>query len=262
MPQALVEKYRPSHFPPVRYTEEEHETWSILIRRFAEMIPDHMCQEYLDAYARMDFPVDRIPSLAEVEKQLRKFSDWRIARAGGIVPDEDFYGLFAAKAFPANDFIRSRADIDYTPAPDIFHELVGHVPALTDPALADFTRKLGDFAFAVSRRHGAKQLVPLARIYWFTLEFGLMDTAKGVKIFGAGFAPGEMRFAATDAVEKRPFRIDEVAMTAYSYWEMQKKLFVIDGFEDLNRQFDGWIARFDPATDWGDNPKGSGGSAA
>lgn len=256
----LMLQPRPSRFPPVSYTKEEQETWSILIRRFWEMIPEYMCRDYLDGFDRMDFPLDRIPLLAGVEAQLQKFSGWQIERVNGLIPNDEFYGLFAQKKFPSNDFIRARKDIDYTPSPDIFHEIVGHVPMLTNPFFGDFTHHVGQFATKVMREYGADKLTPIARIYWFTLEFGLIDTDEGVRIFGAGFAPGEMRHALTSAVEKRPFIVDEVARTAYNYWEMQNKLFVIKSFDDMVAQFDNWCAHFDPDVDYGQNPNENGNS--
>jgi len=241
-------------FPPVAYTPEEHETWQILVHRFAAMIPHYMCQEYLDGYQKMAFPEDRIPTLQEVQNRLQQYSDWTVRRVNGIVPDAEFYGAFADKSFPSNDYIRTRQDIDYTPHPDIFHEIVGHVPILTNPAMAAFTQKLGAFAKQLLATHGPAMLTPLARIYWYTLEFGLINTAQGVKILGAGFAPGEMRHAFTDQVQRLPFDIAAVALHPYNYWEMQATLFVVDTLEDMNHQFDAWAASFNPATDWGVNP--------
>jgi phenylalanine-4-hydroxylase len=249
----LSDKYKPSQFPATNYTEADVQTWRTLLKRYTDMIPLHMCEEYLDGFAKMQFPMDRIPSLTEVEGRLRQFSDWRVARVFGLVPDEDFYGLFAEKIFPSNDFIRKPEDIDYTPSPDIFHEVIGHIPMLTNKFMADFTQKLGQFTVDAVKKHGLKVLTPISRIYWFTLEFGLIETPQGTKIFGAGFAPGEMQHALTDAVEKRPFNIDEIAMFSYKNYEMQDTLFVAKSFEDMTVQFDNWSKRFDPNADWGIN---------
>jgi phenylalanine-4-hydroxylase len=244
----------PLLYPPVHYTDEDQGTWQILLRRFADMIPKHMCREYLQGFERMQFPMDDIPLLADMDRRLHALSGWRIRRVNGIVPDAEFYGSFARRIFPSNDFLRARKDIDYTPAPDIFHEIVGHVPMLTHPLFAGFTRKIGQFALKVLAASGTGSLVPLARIYWFSLEFGLIETPQGPKILGAGFAPGEMQHALTDQVTMRPFLIDEVAMFPYNYWEMQNTLFVIKDLDDLNHQFDRWAGRFNPDTDWGVNP--------
>lgn len=241
-------------FTPVIYTKENRETWSILIRRFWEMIPHYMCPEYLEGFDRLQFPIDRIPSLGEIERRLRDHSDWQIEQVDGIIPNDEFYGLFGQKRFPCNTFIRGASEIDYTPSPDIFHEIVGHVPMLTHPFFADFTHKVGQFATKVMNEYGPDKLTPIARIYWFTLEFGLVETPEGVRIFGAGFAPGEMRQALTSAVEHRPFIAEEVAHTQYNYWEMQKKLFIVKSFDDMVAQFDEWSAHFDPSVDYGHNP--------
>jgi phenylalanine-4-hydroxylase len=249
----LSEKYNPSQFPATHYTEADQQTWKTLLQRYTDMIPHHMCQDYLDGFAKMQFPMDRIPSLTEVENRLRAHSNWRVARVFGLVPDEDFYGLFAESVFPSNDFIRKPEDIDYTPSPDIFHEVIGHIPMLTNPFMSDFTRKLGQFAVKAFKDYGAKALIPISRIYWFTLEFGLIETSQGVKIFGAGFAPGEMQHALTDEVEKLPFDIDKVSMFSYKNYEMQNTLFVAKSFEDMTQQFDRWAANFNPDQEWGIN---------
>lgn len=241
-------------FPTPVYTEEDHGTWRILLDRYNSLIPHFMCRDYLDAFERMQFPLDRVPLLKDVDARLQLLSDWRVMRVNGIVPDDEFYGHFAAKRFPCNDFLRKRENIDYTPEPDIFHEVIGHLPMLTVPDFAAFTSKIGQFAMKVLDQCGPRGLVPVARIYWFSLEFGLIETPQGVKIIGAGFGPGEMRQALTDKVEKRPFLIDDVARFPYNYWEMQKTLFVIKDLDDLNAQFDSWAAAFDPSIDWGHNP--------
>ncbi len=218
------------------------------------MIPEHMCDTYLSCFYKMDYPKHRVPLLSEVENQLQKYSDWRLQRVNGLTPNADFYDMMSDRIFPSNDFIRARKDIDYTPAPDIFHETVGHVPILIDPRMAEYSHKFGLFGKKILEKYGAKKLVPLGRLYWFTIEFGLMDTPKGPRIYGAGFAPGEMVHALSDRVEKRAFNMDEVAHFGYRYDHMQETLFVIDSFDDMVRQFDDWCDRFDPDHDFGQNP--------
>jgi phenylalanine-4-hydroxylase len=246
----IPEGYVPSVFPVVNYTAEEHETWQILLSRYMDMAPHFMCDEYLNWLAHMSYPKDRIPTLGEIESQMRKVSDWRLVRVHGLTPNDVFYPLLSARVFPCNDFIRARKDLEYTPSPDLFHEMVGHVPMLLDPFMQSYTHKFGVFGHYLMQHFGAEKLVPLARLYWFTAEFGLIDTPQGAKIFGAGFAPGEMAQALSDKVERRAFNVDEVVHTPYNYWEMQKTLFVIDSFEDMARQFDEWMMRFDPAEKW------------
>lgn len=244
----------PPRLPRVIYTQENRETWSTLIRRFWAMIPNYMCQEYLDAFDRMEFPIDHVPYLGDVENRLRQYSDWHIEAVDGLTPSDEFFGLLAQKKFPSNTFIRGAHEIDYTPSPDIFHEVVGHVPMLTNPFVAEFTHQIGQIATRVLQEHGPDKLTPITRIYWFTLEFGLIDTPDGVRIFGAGFGPGEMQQALTASVEKKPFIVEDVARTPYNYWEMQKKLFVISSFQDMAAQFHEWADRFDPSVDYGRSP--------
>ncbi len=241
-------------FPPVTYSDEENETWKILLDRYTQMIPDHMCETYLSCFHKMNYPKDRIPLLSEVDSQLHLYSDWRLQRVNGLTPNAEFYNMMASRIFPSNDFIRARKDIDYTPSPDIFHETVGHVPILIDPFMAEFSYKFGIFGKKILEKYGAKKLIPLGRLYWFTVEFGLINTAAGPRIYGAGFAPGEMVHALSDKVQKRSFNVDEVAHFGYRYDQMQDTLFVIDSFKDMVAQFDDWCARFDPEHDFGKNP--------
>lgn len=253
----LLQKYTPSRFPYVAYTAAEHETWRTLLARYKALIPHYMCEEYLEAFERMRFPTDRIPGLDEVEEQLMKFSDWRLARVHGLIPNDDFYGLFAERIFATNDFIRDGQDIDYTPSPDIFHEVIGHLPMLTNKHMADFTQEIGEFALEVTAKYGADKLVPLSRIYWFTLEFGLINTHDGLRIYGAGFAPGEMKHCMTDQVQKRAFDAEAAAMTPFNFWQMQDQLFVVDSLEEVVVGFRHWMKHFDPTKDYGRNPKKS-----
>jgi phenylalanine-4-hydroxylase len=246
--------YPPGTFPNIAYTDEENGTWEILLARYLEMAPSHLCQESLNCLTKMNYPRNRIPLLAEVNAQLTAQSDWCLQRVSGLTPNAVFYDMMASKVFPSNDFIRLRKDIDYTPAPDIFHETVGHVPILLNPFMSAYSHQFGVFGKEILEKFGPKKLVPLGRIYWFTVEFGLINTPQGPRIYGAGFAPGEMKHALSDAVEKRPFNIDEVAHFGYRYDKMQDTLFVIDSFEDMANQFKDWCARFDPTHDFGPNP--------
>lgn len=229
-------------FPQVDYTEENARTWTALLLRYKELIPQCMCPQYQIQFDRISYRTDRIPLLKDVDTILRQSNGWRLVRVDGITPDEIFYQLLADRIFPSNDFIRDFKDIDYTPKPDLFHELVGHVPMLLDPIISSFSQKLGASLPFLSDRLGDQAKKILSRIYWFTIEFGLIQTDQGPRIFGAGFAPGEMKRVINHDIRLMPFKIEDVMNHSYNFWEMQQDLYVVESFEDMTQQFDRWLS--------------------
>jgi phenylalanine-4-hydroxylase len=147
----------------------------------------------------------------------------------------------AARHFPSTDFIRKPEEIGYTPAPDMFHDLLGHAPLLTNPRFCAFFERFGQIAAKAFRlQHDA--CVWLPRIYWYTVEFGLIREAEGLRIYGAGIvsSPDEVLYSLSDTTEKLPFRIESMIAEPYDVWHMQKRLFVIDSFDQLENVFSSW----------------------
>ncbi len=223
------------------YTAEEHETWRIMYARQRALLPTHACQEFLDGMAQLKFPDDRIPALRDVSRELDKATGWTLARSPGLLHEKDFFELLARRVFPSTDYIRPRTELDYTPAPDLFHDIFGHCPMITLPAFANFYQRIGQ---AAAKAEGDVR-VGLVRIYWFTVEFGLVHQNGKDLIYGNGIASSfaEAKNSLTDAVEKRPFIPDKVAQQPYDIWHMQPILFVIDSFEHLEQSFDDWARR-------------------
>jgi len=223
------------------YTAEEHETWRLLYARQRELLPGRATDEYLAGLSHMGFPEDTIPSLRAASAVLEETTGWRVARVPGLLHEEDFFEHLARRVFPSTDYIRPRREMDYTAAPDLFHDVFGHMPMITHPAFADFYQRLGAAALA-ARGDDRRRL---ERFYWFTVEFGLVRTRGGLRVYGNGILSSyaETRHSLTDAVTKLPFDADRIAEQDYDVWHLQPLLFVIDSFEQLVEGFDLWARR-------------------
>lgn len=227
-------------YPP--YSEEEHRLWRELIARQAHLLPGRAADEFLSGLEELDLDRARIPALADVSRKLQKATGWRIARTPGLLDPHDFFSHLARRIFPCTDYIRSRAEMDYTPAPDCFHDIFGHTPMIMHPRFADFYQRIGQAALACKDPQVEEGLT---RIYWFTVEFGLVKNRGGLRIYGNGIISsyGETQHSLTDKVTLRPFDPDVVAATPYDIWHFQELLFVIDSFDHLGDAFDSWAKR-------------------
>ena len=223
------------------YPPEDQETWSLLFKRQRELLPGRACQEYLDGLALMEFPEHRIPYLGDVGRVLQRTTSWQVARVPGLLFEGDFFSRLARRVFPSTDYIRPRHELDYTPAPDLFHDIFGHTPMITNPSFADFYQKIGEASLNAKGEDRRR----LERIYWFTVEFGLIHTSHGMRIYGNGIISSfaETRHSLTDKVEKRPFNLEKIAEQDYDVWHMQQLLFVIDSFEQLEQGFYAWARK-------------------
>jgi phenylalanine-4-hydroxylase len=223
------------------YSAEDHETWRLLYARQRELLPGRAADEYLAGLERMQFPEDTIPSLRAASAVLNETTGWTVARVPGLLHEEDFFAHLARRVFPSTDYIRPRSEMDYTAAPDLFHDVFGHMPMITHPAFAAFYQRLGAAALA-ARGDDRRRL---ERFYWFTVEFGLIRTPHGLRIYGNGILSSfaEARHSLTDAVAKLPFDADRIVEQDYDVWHLQPLLFVIDSFDQLVEGFDGWAKR-------------------
>ena len=220
------------------YSDEEQETWKILFKRQKELLPGRAAQEYMDGLDILNFPDDKIPYLGDVGKILQKTTNWQVARVPGLLFEGDFFSRLARRVFPSTDYIRPRHELDYTPAPDLFHDIFGHTPMITNPAFANFYQKIGE----ASMNAQGKDRRRLETIYWFTVEFGLIQTPDGMRIYGNGIISSykETMHSLTDKVEKRPAVLDKMCEQEYDVWHLQPLLFVIDSFEKLEQDFYDW----------------------
>ena len=189
----------------IAYTEEEHETWNILFERQVGLVRGRACNEFIDGLDILRLPSDRIPQLDELNKSLEKTTGWGVARVPALISFDRFFNLLANRQFPVATFIRTREELDYLQEPDIFHEIFGHCPLLTNPDFAEFTATYGRLGLAASK----EERVYLARLYWLTVEFGLVETIQGLRIYGGGILSsyGETCYALeSDKPLREPFK--------------------------------------------------------
>jgi phenylalanine-4-hydroxylase len=215
------------------YSAEEHDRWNRLFARQAKLLPNRACDAFLEAKARLELSRAGIPDFADLSNRLCALTGWRVVAVAGLIPDEVFFDHLANRRFPAGAFIRPEEELDYLEEPDVFHDIFGHVPLLANPVYAAFIEAYGKGGRRAIERG---QLHHLARLYWYSVEFGLMATPKGLRIFGAGIlsSPAETIFALEDASPNRvAFDLERVMRTKYIIDDFQQTYFVVDKFEQL-----------------------------
>jgi phenylalanine-4-hydroxylase len=215
------------------YTPEEHDRWDRLYARMAGLLPGRACAEFLAGLDRLTLSERGIPEMERLSDRLEAITGWRVVAVAGLVPDTVFFDHLANCRFPAGAFLRSEAEFDYIEEPDVFHDIFGHVPLLSHPPYAEFMAAYGQ---AGARAMAMGALPALARLYWYTIEFGLIREAGALRLFGAGImsSPKETLFALDDPSPNRiGFELRRVMATAYRIDDYQQSYFVIDSFEDL-----------------------------
>jgi phenylalanine-4-hydroxylase len=216
----------------IDYSEEENRVWSELLTRQLRHLPGRVCDEYIAAMGAMNFPRDRVPQLHEISRVLQQHTGWSVTPVPALIDFTRFFELLANRQFPAATFIRRREDLDYLPEPDIFHEVFGHTPLLTDYRFAAFSEAYGKAGLRADKRDHAM----LARLFWFTVEFGLINTSHGLRSYGAGIvsSPGELDYALdSETPERKPFDPLEALRTPYRIDIFQTVYFVIDDYDTL-----------------------------
>jgi len=215
------------------YREEEHAIWRLLFERQHRLLEGRACREYLDGLDRLGVAAGGIPDFRVLSDILDAASGWRIAAVPGLVPDDVFFAFLARRRFPSTCFIRRRDQLDYLQEPDVFHDIYGHVPMLVNPIFADYMQAYGEGGLKALR---LGHLEHLARLYWYTVEFGLISTPEGRRIYGSGIlsSAGESVYCLE---EERPHRVRfdlrRVMRTRYHIDRYQETYFVIDEFEQL-----------------------------
>ncbi len=222
------------------YPQSDHDNWRFLFERQMKLLPGRAGAAYLRGVDKLNMTPDRIPALRDLSRALQREGNWRVARIPGLLHERDFFGLLSQRLFPSTDYIRGTEELDYTPAPDLFHDIFGHMPMLTEPAFADFYHLFGQAALnatGVDRQS-------LERLHWFTVEFGLIRDPNEIRIFGAGVlsSKGEVGHALGDEVDQRPFSIDAVINQDYEVWHLQPILFVLESFDQLVTEFRMWAS--------------------
>ncbi len=217
----------------IHYSDSEHQVWQTLISRQLKVIEGRACQEYLDGIQQLGLPLERIPQLGEINRVLQATTGWQVARVPALIPFQTFFELLASRQFPVATFIRTPEELDYLQEPDIFHELFGHCPLLTNPWFAAFTHTYGQLGLKANK----DERVYLARLYWMTIEFGLVDTPAGRRIYGGGIlsSPKETLYCLSEQPEHLPFDPVEAMRTPYRIDILQPLYFVLP---ELRRLFE------------------------
>jgi len=218
-----------------RYAPQQHALYARLYARQQKLVGGRACDEFLQALAQLDMGA-QIPRFEDVCERLGRATGWQIVAVPGLIPEDAFFRLLAHRRFPVTVWLRTPEEFDYIVEPDLFHDLFGHVPLLFNPVFADYMQAYGEGGLKAQRRNA---LELLARLYWYTVEFGLIDTAQGLRVYGAGIlsSPGELTRALTDPSPLRVgFDLRRVLRTVYEIDDFQRIYFVIDGFNQLFEQ--------------------------
>ncbi len=226
----------------VEYTEEEQGVWRYVAGRLEDLQQKYASPFYLGAKKDLGFSNDRIPQLSEMNRRLKELTGFRLAPIEGLVETRGFLSWLSYRVMLSTQYIRHHSHPAYTPEPDIVHEAIGHIPMFTNPNFADYSQLVG---------HGARiatdeQLEQLGRLYWFTVEFGLVEHEGDIKAYGAGLLSsfGELENAFSDNVERRPFNLEQVINTEYDYAGMQPILYVIPSYAELKEVTRKYIESF------------------
>ena len=212
------------------YSTEDQAVWRLLAERQTRLAERHACPEFIQGLRTLGIN-EAIPDFAEVNRRLETLTGWRVVGVPGLIPDQAFYDHLAHRRFPVTVWIRKRAEIDYLVEPDLFHDFFGHVPLLSNPVFADYMQLYGQRGI-----EAGPQIDLLARLYWYTVEFGLIRTPQGLKIYGAGILSSarEVQHAIEDdGVERLPFEAARVMRRPYEIDKLQNTYFVLDDFRQL-----------------------------
>jgi len=224
--------HQPDENGQVNWSAQENKVWAALLQKQLGLLKGRACDEYLYGLKLLNLPSERIPQLAEINSVLIKATGWQVKQVASLIKFDDFFGLLANKQFPVATFIRSNEEFDYLQEPDIFHEIFGHCSLLTNPAFAHFTHTYGKLGYAASKEDRAF----LARLYWFTVEFGLVNTPDGTRIYGGGIlsSPGETIHAVeSDDCVHMPMQPLDALRTPYRIDIMQPIYYVLKSFDSL-----------------------------
>ena len=220
------------------FTAEDHAVWDILFERQVAALGARVVRPFRDGLELLRLAHPGVPDLAELNARLEPRTGWRTVAVPGLVPDAIFFAMLADRVFPIGNFIRTRAQLDYLDEPDLFHDIFGHVPMLSNPRMAAMMEHIGRLGTAaIARGEGER----MARIYWHSVEFGLSREDDEVKIFGAGLASSFGEFAKAlsgEGVEHRIFSVEAAAATPYENDHMQPLYFINDGAEAVARDID------------------------
>lgn len=221
----------------IDWTPAENKTWNTLITRQTEILKTRASAEFLEGLERINFSKDKVPQHTEINLRLKDFTGWEVEVVPALIPAKDFFTLLANKKFPAASFIRIPEELDYIQEPDIFHEFYGHVPLLTFPDYANFMEEFGKLALSIKPKDRSR----FFRIFWFTVEFGLLRTPQGIKAYGGGMLSSihETVYSTESPIAKRlDFDPLTALRTPYRIDIPQPLYYVLNSFQDLFKILD------------------------
>ena len=214
------------------YTPEQHAIWSELVGRRMPQLREHACREYLEGFEQIGLREDSLPDLTAVSACLAPRTGWESTPVSGFLPADAFFAMLAARLFPTTTWLRSRESMEYTPEPDIFHDVFGHVPMHAHPVFAEFLQHYGKVCAALTN---AEDLERMGRLFWFTVEFGLIRQDGGVKVYGSGLisSHGECSKVIAGGSEVKDFDLDAVLEQRFDTGAMQPVLYAVESFEQI-----------------------------
>ena len=217
------------------YSDEEHALFRRLFERQSKLARRYACPQWVEAIAALDAGGE-IPKFDAISRKLKQKTNWEIVAVPGLIPDEAFFTHLASRRFPVTVWLRKPEEFDYIVEPDVFHDFFGHVPLLFDQVYADHLHEYGKGGLKAMRLDAVKML---ARLYWYTIEFGLMNVNSQIKAYGAGLlsSGGELAYCVDDPKPRRlPFDLERIMRTEYQIDRYQETYFVIDSFDQLMRE--------------------------
>ncbi len=215
------------------YTSEDHKVWSLLYAEQMEHLPGIATQAYIDGIARVQFKPDRVPRFDVINEELADVTGWQVYVVPGLIDNKPFFEHLSRKEFPATTWLRKLEQLKYIEEPDMFHDVFGHVPLLSEPFFCKYLNGLSKIALKHIENETAVELI--ARVYWFTVEFGLIKEANETKIYGAGIlsSPGESLYSVSEEATHVPFDVQHILDTPYIKDRYQDKYFVIESYKQL-----------------------------
>lgn len=232
MKRHVYKSIEPDAHGLIRYPAEGDQTWATLYARQCKLVEQYACREFVDGVKLIGFSPDRVPQHVDVTRRLQEFNGWGVQQVPALIPASEFFTLLSKKRFPAASFIRIPEELDYIMEPDIFHEFFGHCPLLTLKPYADFMHEFGKIALAAK----SKDRVQLFRLFWFTVEFGLIQTKDGVRAYGGGILSSKeetVYSVVSDIPQRIPFDPIAALRTPFRIDIIQPLYYVINSFDEL-----------------------------
>lgn len=241
------------------FTEQEHQTWNILFNRQERLLENAAVTEFMDSVKELSIDKHKIPKFSQINKILEQKTNFSVVAVKGLIPDDLFFQFLSQRKFPSTCFIRTPQQMDYLQEPDIFHDVFGHIPLLVNPIFANFMQLFGKKGLEAIELGLLKYA---ARLYWFTVEFGLINTLNGLRIYGAGIASssGESEYSLKSNIPIRiKFNCNRVMKTAYHIDSFQRTYFVINDYQELFDALDNlnWHEIKDDLLNSADIPQGT-----